>query len=151
MFLVQPIYAQCPVCIVTVGGGMFLAEKLGIDSLLINIWIGGFNAVIGYWLASKFKNRILRNPIILSIILYGFTLFYFYLTKEINFKDSILGIDKILLGETLGLVSVFIGNFLNIYLKKRNGDKVFFPYQKVVFPFSLLIIFTILFKLIFKL
>jgi len=151
MFLIQPIYAQCPVCIITVGGGMFLAKKLGIDSLLVNIWIGGLNAVIGYWLSSKFKNRILRNPIILSIILYGFTLFYFYLTKEINFKDNILGIDKILLGETLGLISVFIGNFLNIYLKKRNGDKVFFPYQKVVFPFSLLIIFTLLFKLIFKL
>ena len=151
MFLIKAAYAQCPVCIVTVGGGMFLADKLGIDSFLINIWIGGFNAVIGYWLATKFKNRILRNPAILSILLYGFTLFYFYLTKEINFKDNILGIDKILLGETIGLITVFIGNFLNIYLKKRNGDKVLFSYQKVVFPFSLLIIFTLLFKLIFKL
>lgn len=151
MIFVKPVLAQCPICIVTVGGGMILAERLGIDSLLINIWIGGLNTVIAYWLAAKFKNRILRNPIILSLILYGFTLFYFDFTNQISSQSGILGIDKIVFGETLGLIAVIIGNFLNIYLKKRNGDKVFFPYQKVVFPLGLLIIFTLLFKLIFKL
>jgi len=151
MFLVKTIYAQCPICIVTVGGGMILAERLGIDSLLINIWIGGLNTVIAFWLAYKFKNRFLRNPIILSIILYGLTLFYFDFTNQISVANGILGIDKIVLGETIGTVAVIVGNFLNIYLKKRNGGKVLFPYQKVVFPFSLLIIFTLLFKLIFKL
>ena len=32
MFLIKAVYAQCPVCIVTVGGGMLLAQKLGIES-----------------------------------------------------------------------------------------------------------------------
>ncbi len=151
MFLVKEVYAQCPVCIVTVGGGMILAEKLGIDSLLINIWIGGLNTVIAFYLASKFKNRILRNPIILSLILYGLTLFYFSFTNQISGKDSILGIDKIVLGETLGLVAVILGNFINLYTKKRNHGKVLFYYQRVVFPLSLLILSTLAFKLIFNL
>ncbi len=31
MTFVKAAYAQCPVCIITVGGGMLLAQKLGID------------------------------------------------------------------------------------------------------------------------
>jgi hypothetical protein len=151
MFLVKPVFAQCPVCIVTVGGGMILAEKLGIDSLLINIWIGGLNTVIAYWLASKFKNRILQNPVILSLILYGLTIFYFSFTNQIGENDTVFGIDKIVLGETLGLIAVIIGNFINIYTKRKNHNKVLFYYQKVVFPVSLLILTTIVSKLIFNL
>lgn len=151
MFLVKTVYAQCPVCIITVGGGMILAEKLGIDSLLINIWIGGLNTVIGYWLAPKLKIKFLSNPLIFSLILYALTIFYFSFSGQILSKDTVLGINKIILGESLGLIAVVLGNFINLYTKKKNNDKVLFYYQKVVFPLGLLIIFTLLFKLIFHL
>lgn len=150
LFFAPSSLAQCPVCIVTVGGGMILAEKLGIDSLLVNIWIGGLNTVIAYWLAPKIKNRVLSNPIILSLVLYGFTLFYFQFTNQIG-GDQVLGIDKILLGETIGLLAVITGNFINLYTKKKNNGKVLFYYQRVVFPLSLLIVFTFVFKFIFSL
>lgn len=151
MFLIKPVYAQCPVCIVTVGGGMILAQRLGIDSLLINIWIGGLNTAIAFWIASKFKNRVLRNPVILSLIFYGLTMFYFSFTNQIGGTDQVLGIDKIVLGETLGTLVVIIGNFINIYTKRNNNGKVLFPYQKVVFPVSLLLISTFAFKFFFNL
>lgn len=152
MFLVKAAYAQCPVCIVTVGGGMFLAKKLGVDDFLVSLWISGLNTAISFWLAPKIKNRLLGNPIIFSLLMLGLTLFYFIYTDQTgDAANKILGLDKIIFGQTLGLLIMFLGIFIDRYSRKLNGGKILFPYQKVVFPVGSLIIFTLLFKLLFKL
>ena len=152
MFLVKTDYAQCPVCIVTVGGGMFLAKKLGVDDFLVSLWISGLNTAISFWLAPKIKNRILGSPIIFSFLMLGLTLFYFIYTDQIGSPtNKILILDKIIFGQILGLLIMFLGIFIDRKSRKLNGDKILFPYQKVVFPVGLLLIFTLLFKLIFKL
>ncbi|MDD4937887.1 MAG: hypothetical protein PHX34_02600 [Candidatus Shapirobacteria bacterium] len=152
MFLVKVAYAQCPVCIVTVGGGMIIAKKLGIDDFLVSLWISGLNTAISFWLASKIKNRILSSPIVLSLLMFGLTLFYFIFTNQTgSSSNQILGLDKIIFGQSLGLLIWFLGIFVDRYSRKLNGGKILFPYQKVIFPISILIIFTFAFKLIFKL
>jgi hypothetical protein len=152
MIFIKPVLAQCPVCIVTVGGGMLLAEKLGVDSLLVSIWISALNTAIALWLAPKFKIKFLKNPYILSVILYTFTLFYFYFTDQIGFKNNqILGLDKIILGQTFGLLIMFLAVFLDKFIRSKNNNKVFFYYQKVIIPVSLLIITTLIFKFVFNL
>ena len=55
--LIKEAYASCPVCIVTVGGGLFIAEKLGIDSLLISIWISALNSAFVFWITKSSKNK----------------------------------------------------------------------------------------------
>ena len=150
--LSTPTFAQCPVCIVTVGGGMFLADRLGIDDFLVSLWISGLNVAISFWLAPKIKNRFFGSPIILSFLMYGLTLSYFIFTQQTGSPvNTILGLDKIIFGQTLGLLIWFLGIFIDRYSRKLNGGKILFPYQKVVFPISILIIFTLTFKLIFKL
>jgi len=152
MFLVKAVYAQCPVCIVTVGGGMILAKKLGIDDFLVSLWISGLNTAISFWLAPKIKNRFLGNPVIFSLIMLGLTLFYFQFTNQIGVvSNRLLGLDKIIFGQTLGLLIMFLGIFIDRFSRKLHGGKILFPYQKVVFPVGSLIVFTLLFKLIFKL
>lgn len=152
MFLVKAAYAQCPVCIVTVGGGMILAKKLGIDDFLVSLWISGLNTAISFWLATKIKNRFLGNPIILSILMLGLTLSYFIFTNQTgSVGNQLLGIDKLIFGQSLGLLIWFLGIFVDRKSRTLNGGKILFPYQKVVFPISILIIFTIVFKLMFKL
>ena len=152
MSLVTPAYAQCPICIVTVGGGMFLAKKLGVDDLLVSIWISALNTAISFWLATKLKNRILRNPWLLSFIMLGLTLFYFQYTDQIgHLSNQLLGIDKIIFGQVLGMFLMFIGNFIYGFTKYKNGGKTIFPYAKVVFPVGIVLITTIVFKLAFKL
>lgn len=47
------VSAQCPICIVTVGGGMLIAKKLGIDDFLVSIWISALNTAIAFYLADK--------------------------------------------------------------------------------------------------
>lgn len=152
MFLVKPVLAQCPVCIVTVGGGMLLAQKLGIDDLLVSIWISALNTAISFWLAPKFKIKFLKNPYIFSIILYIFTLFYFYFTDQIGFKNNkVLGFDKILLGQTVGLLVMFLSVFIDKFIRQKNNNKVLFYYQKVIIPVFLLISFTLFFNFAFGL
>jgi len=145
-------YAQCPVCIVTIGGGMFLAKKLGIDDLLVSIWISALNTAISFWLAPKLKLKLFKNPWILSLIMLGLTLFYFQFTDQIgHISNRLLGIDKIIFGQTLGMLVMFLGNFIYGFTKYKNGGITLFPYAKVVFPVSLILITTLVFKLAFKL
>lgn len=152
MFLVKAAYAQCPVCIVTVGGGMFLAKKLGVDDFLVSLWISGLNTAISFWLAPKIKNKILGNSVVLSILMLGLTLSYFIFSDQTGSPNNkVIGLDKLIFGQSLGLLIMFLGIFIDRYSRKLNGGKILFQYQKVVFPVGFLIIFTLLFKLIFKL
>jgi hypothetical protein len=152
MTFVKAAYAQCPVCIITVGGGMLLAQKLGIDDFLVSLWISGLNTAISFWMATKIKHRIFGSPIILSILMYLLTLSYFIFTRQTgSANNQILGVDKIILGQTLGLLIWGLGIFIDRRSRALNGGKILFKFQKVIFPVGTLIIFTLIFKLIFKL
>lgn len=145
-------WAQCPVCIVTVGGGMYLAKKLGIDDFLVSLWISGLNTAISFWAATKIKHRLFGSPIVLSIIMLALTLVYFIFTDQTGgVTNKIIGLDKIIFGQILGMFIWFLGIFVDRKSRTLNGGKILFPYQKVVFPISILLIFTILFKLLFNL
>ena len=52
--------------------------------------------------------------------------------------NEIWGIDKLLLGIIFGSVFFLLAVFANDFLKKKNGGKVFFPFQKVVVPIVML-------------
>lgn len=154
LFLISatPVVAQCPVCIVTVGGGMFLAQKLGVDDLLVSIWISALNTAISFYLAPKIKVKFFNNPIVLSILLYLTTIIYFLSTRQLGVStNKLLGIDKIFLGQTIGLFAMFAGNYLYSYSKSKNNKRALFPYSKVVFPVGMVLLITLLFKVLFNL
>ncbi len=151
-FLVKPAYAQCPICVITVGGGLLIAKKLGIDDLLISIWISGLNTAIAFWIANSIKKKILNNPILWSVFLFITSILYFYYSKQMgHLGNTLFGIDKILLGMTIGMLAIFLANIIDMVVRKNNKGKVLFPYQKVVVPLFLLLVFTLIFKYGFKL
>ena len=149
--------AQCPICIVTVGGGMLIAKKLGVDDFLVSIWISALNTAISFYIADQlkiknFKLKILQNPWLLSVLMLVLTLVYFISTGQTGHPtNKLLGIDKIIFGQVLGMLVMFKGNFIYGFTKYKNGGKTLFPYAKVVFPVGLGILITLLFKLFFRL
>jgi hypothetical protein len=153
-----PAYAQCPICIVTVGGGMLLAKKLGVDDLLVSIWISALNVAISFWLATKFsesafggKNKFLKNGHLLTAILLATTLVYFQISGQLGHPaNRLFGIDKIIFGQLLGVLAMMIGNHSYWAIKKKLGHTPF-PYAKVVFPVGSVLLITIFFKTIFHL
>jgi len=148
---VKPAYAQCPVCVVTVGSGLFLAKKLGIDDLLVSIWLSGLNTAIAFWMVSKIKKQVLNNGYLWTMVFFILTLAYVILTKQVGHAgNTFLGIDKIIFGLTTGLIVSVLAILTDKLLRSKNSGKVFFPYQKVVIPIILLVISTLVFSLLLK-
>jgi len=145
----KPAYATCPVCIITVGGGLWIADKLGVDDLIASIWIGALVTALATTWADKGKLiKLPKAKISWTIIFYALTI----LTLEISGKlDSpyckIWGVCKIWLGVTIGTIAFWLGIWLDRWLRTKNKDKVFFPFQKVVAP----VLTTVMASLIFYL
>jgi len=140
---VSPVYAQCPVCVVTVGGGLFLAKKLGIDDLLVSIWLSGLNTAIAFWIASSMKPKILKNGLWWSIGFFVMTIGYLVFSKQTGHRgNTFLGIDKAILGMIIGLLVLYAAYFVDKLLRYKNKGKVLFYYQKVIIPVSFLLMTT---------
>lgn len=148
-FLVPEVYAQCPVCIVTVGGGLLIAKKLGIDDLLVAIWISGLNTALSFWIARSMKIKWLRSPLLWTGGFYLTSIAYLWFSKQIgHLGNTFWGIDKIIFGLSLGLVVSLVAIGIDQLLRKTHGGKVYFPYQKVVVPLLLLMASTLIFKML---
>lgn len=139
--------ANCPVCIVTVGGGLILAEKLGIDTLLVSIWIAGLNTAIAFMIADKIKKPgIWKNGYLWSLIFLATALGYVYWSGQAGGGNNLWGIDKSLLGMSLG-TGVFFGAVqIDKFIRSKREGKVLFYYQKVIIPLVSLFIVTLVFN-----
>ena len=145
--MIKPVYATCPVCVVAVGGGLWLAEKLGVDDLIASIWIGALVTAFAIVLADKFKKIRLPKPeISWTIVFYLLTLVTLELNGNLNNPYcKIWGVCKIWLGVTIGTIVFWLGVLLDKWLRKKNNNKVFFPFQKVAFPVAAILLVSWLF------
>lgn len=148
--LISSVYAQCPVCVVTVGGGLLIAKKLGIDNLLTALWISGLNTAVSFWFVTFVKKpKVLKNPLLWTILMFGGTVAYLYGTKQmLHGGGTFMGIDKVLVGLFTGMVVWLLGIGTDKLIRKYNNGKVLFFYQKVIVPLVLLTVTSILFSLL---
>jgi hypothetical protein len=146
LFFANPAKAVCPVCVVAVGACVGLSEYLGIDDTISGLWIGGMLVSMIVWTIDWLKRKNIKfygRKILTTILFYVFTIGPLYKSGIIGHPlNKFWGMDKLLLGIILGSVFFLVAVFLNSYLKKRNGGKVFFPFQKVVVPVVMLAILS---------
>ena len=139
MILTRSVYATCPVCVVTVGGGLWLAEKLGVDDLIAAIWIGALVTALAIAFASYKKQKpFFRSPLALTVLFYLATLATLMLSGKIDNLPfcQIWGTNKIILGLTGGTLALWVGAGLDKFLRRYQREgKAFFPFQKVILPF----------------
>lgn len=150
---------MCPVCTVTVVAGLWLSRALGIDDLITSLWIGGFILSFSFitinWIEkSKWREKIyglmckykcgltehqaLHVTIIGSV--YALVLIPLYFSHTIGIaRNTLWGIDKILLGTAIGSVVFLLGVWADKRVRKMREGRQLFIFQKVVFPvFALL-------------
>lgn len=149
---ISSVYAQCPVCVVTVGGGLLIAKKLGIDNLLTALWISGLNTAISFWFVTFVKKpKILKNPFVWTLLMFGGTVAYLYGTKQmLHGGGTFMGIDKVLVGLSVGTVVWLLGIGIDKLIRKFNKGKVLFFYQKVIVPLTFLTLVSFLFSVLIK-
>jgi len=151
----KPAAAICPVCVVAVGAGLGLSEYLGIDNTIAGLWIGGLLVALSLWTIDYFQkknwtwgNTYLRD-ISIFILYYALTIWPLWAENMIGQNNQMLwGIDKLILGIIIGSLVFILSNLSYAYLKKKNGGKAYFPFQKVAIPITSLLIFSFIFYFI---
>lgn len=142
----------CPVCVVAIGAGLGLSRWLRIDDVLSSIWIGAFLVSIILGTLMLMKNKRWNFPddgVVITLAYIILTYVPLYYAKIVGDpRNQIWGLDKIIFGSIVGVTAFFIGHWINLYLKKINNGKAFFPYQKVVIPVVFLILTNLLFYLL---
>ena len=141
IFVAGVVSAQvCPVCVVAIGAGLGLSRWLGIDDLVSSVWIGAFLVAIISWTLSYMKKKGWGFPddgILVTLLYLVLTFIPLYYAGIVGHPlNRIFGIDKIIFGSIIGVAVLFLGHWLHLYLKKKNNNKVFFPYQRVAVPFA---------------
>ena len=146
---------MCPVCTVTVVAGLGLSRVLGIDDVVISIWIGALILSLSFvthnWIVKKWPKT--KNNYVLTLIIalmYALTLVPLWLNGSIgSITNCLWGIDKVILGVAIGSVAFLVGVWADKKERKTKGKQLF-PYQKVVFPIVTLLIVSIIFYFITK-
>jgi hypothetical protein len=146
--------AFCPVCTVAVGAGLGLARWLKIDDTITGLWIGGLIvSLIGWtinWLNAKKIRFIGRKPLIIALY-YVSIIWPLYHWNLIGHPiHSLWGIDKLVLGMTLGSIFFLFGGLWYSAIKAKNNNHAQFPFQKLVMPISPLVILSIVFYFLTK-
>jgi len=147
--------AACPVCIVTVAGGIELSRFLKIDDLITGFWIGGLLVSLIYWTIDVLNKKNINFKAKNLIVILGWYLITYLGLYFSNIKSSaILGflnfLDKLSLGVIIGSIAFWFGVELHNFLKEKNNGKAYFPFQKIVVPVGIIFILSLIFYFIIK-
>jgi hypothetical protein len=146
---------MCPICTVTVIAGLGLSRLLGIDDLITSLWIGAFILSFSFitidWIKKKWPKLNLNYYYYPTFVLmYLLVLIPLKLNHSIGIvRNTLWGVDKIILGTVVGSIVFLIGAWADKY-QRRKFKKIFFPFQKVVFPVFCLIISSLVFFFVVK-
>lgn len=166
LFFAGKAMAMCPLCTVIVGAGVIAAEDKGVDLTIIGIWVGALTiSMIGWtmkWLSTKkfnFKYSelviVLVYFILLPVGLYMINqnpnLMPETLRPKLNLNATTLwGIDKMILGMILGSIVFYAASILYEGLKRKNGGKAHFPFERIAIPVAAILIISGAFWIITK-
>ena len=154
LFYAIPAKAVCPVCAIAIVAGLGLSRWLGIDDTVSGLWIGAIIVALIIWTIDWLNKKNInfsykKTSVVLVYYLLVIVPLYFYHIIGHPY-NKLWGIDKLLLGMTIGSVVFYAGEAGYVYLKKKNDNKAHFPFQKVVMPVLPLIILSVAFYFITK-
>jgi hypothetical protein len=136
------VWAVCPVCTIAVAGGLGISRWLGIDDAVTGIWIGGVIMSSGLWLADWLTSKNWQFKYLKSVSVLSFYLLVIiplYWGNMIGLAgNSLWGVDKIMLGSSMGLGIFLLGTLIDKWLRSTHDGVVYIYYQKVIIPVFLL-------------
>lgn len=137
-----PAQAVCPVCTVAVGAGLGVSRYLGIDDLITGLWVGGFGLSAGLWLGEIAGQKWPKLPgpkVVGLLIMTSVVGSILWLSQApAHLASTVWGIDKMVLGVSLGAGLFAISIAIDRLLRLANQGRVVIYYQKVILPVFLL-------------
>ncbi|MCL2338713.1 MAG: hypothetical protein FWC51_02030 [Proteobacteria bacterium] len=153
MLSIAPAMAFCPVCTIAVGGILGLGEWLGVDAILIGIWLGALTLALAMWTANYMHKRGVKNALwylLIFVVYYAMTLSVYFL-PQVHFgaaggpNNILWGMDKLLMGIIAGSLGMWLGERWYAQIKRKNDGRAQFPFQKVIVPIGVLLVLTAVF------
>jgi len=152
--IAKPALAVCPICTIAVASGVGLSRYLGIDDTITGLWVGGLTVSMIIWTLSWLDKKKInfRGRALATIAAYIAIIFIpLYFTGLFsNGASCVCGVNKLLLGIVTGAVGFWAGAEWYTYLKEKNHNRAYFPFQKVVMPIAPLIILSLVFYWLVK-
>lgn len=141
--------AVCPVCTVAVGAGVGFSRWVGIDDVISGLWVGGLTVSLIAWTINWLDGKKIHfqgRKILTVLFYYAIIVVPLYWSDIIGHPmNTLWGTDKLLLGIILGSLTFLLATFSYEWLKKRNNDHSYFPFQKVAMPLGFLSILSLIF------
>ena len=154
LLFVIPAKAMCPLCTIAVIAGVGLSRYLGIDDTITGLWIGGLIVSMIMWTIDWLERKdihIIARELIVTVAYYAMVVLPLYFSHIIGHPlNRLWGMDKLLIGIVIGSFFFYAAGTWYIYLKKKNNNHAYFPFQKVVMPVSPLVILSVLFYFLTK-
>jgi hypothetical protein len=138
--------AVCPVCTVAVAGGVGIMRAEGVDDIITGVWFGALIMSSILWTLdwlNKRKIRFLFKKIIVTVSYYAIFVLPLYLFNLIAPSQKLLFLDKFTFGIAVGTFVFLVAVWSDGYVRRLNGNKLAFTYQKVIIPITFLIITSI--------
>lgn len=140
----------CAICTVAVGASLGIAREMGVADDVVAVWWGALLILMFFWFVKWFDkknwNFIGRNLVLflvtfsVSALLYKSTLTY--MPTNILF----LYMDPFLFSTFAGAAMFHYSSEFYQWMKRKNGGRAHFPFEKVVVPVVALILLSVLFN-----
>ncbi len=150
----EKVSAVCPICTITVGAGVGLSRWLGISDPIIGLWLGGFIASMISWTDSKLKEKKINFKGRSFLVVVSYYVFFITLLYSLGIIHNPINslcfceLDELLFGIIAGSVTFCFASAWYVYLKEKNDNRAYFPFQKVVMPVSALLFLSLIFYLL---
>ncbi|MCJ7826218.1 hypothetical protein MUP56_01210 [Patescibacteria group bacterium] len=130
---------MCPVCTVAIGVGLGLSRWLKIDDAISGLWIGAFILSLSFMMAKLTKKFVSIRLRFLTVLYFIFFLAGTFVPLEYykitgNPLNQLWGIDKLILGVSIGFIVFPLSLLIHGLLKYQNHRKSYIPFQKVLIP-----------------
>lgn len=147
------VHAHCPLCTAAVGAAAVSAGYYGVDMTIVGLFVGAFGVSTGLWFGRKIKTKYI--PFQLPLIVIASFLLTVVPLMSVNggesfffpvllfgaagtFFNKVYWLNKMLVGGSMGGLLTAAGFQFHLFLKKRNDDKVFFPFQGMAVTLAML-------------
>jgi len=154
-FLAFPFSALafCPLCVVATGVFTGLFRWLGVDDVIVGLWLGGFTLSTAVFFSSYLFRKTGKNQLraLFSIVFfYVSTIFFLFISGSLIAYNNIWGVNKIIIGMILGGLIVLMAPTLDKFLRKTNQGKMFVSHQKVLAAVGSLLSASLIFYLVIR-
>ena len=153
LLIIAEVHANpvaCAFCTVAIAGGLGISRMLGVDDMVIGVWVGAALLTLSQWTIYYFEKKNINNIFvkILSYIGWYSLIIPLYLGKNPNIifnLNRVIGIDSFVFSIIIGTLVLLGSSKLYYFMKEKNGGKPHFPFEKVALPVCSLLIVSLIF------